>query len=139
MADADNELPDEAMPIFAWPDPEGFLASHYGLSGDIEALPTDPPSYLVRYDEVISRLDFCGDTEQARQFEAEAALLLHMHPETGRVEGPQPLETNEGTLLCAFEADGDYREGYARVCAFPAGLPPLRQWTPRFWAVLRRG
>lgn len=122
MADADNELPDEAMPIFAWPDPEGFLASHYGLSGDIEALPTDPPSYLVRYDEVISRLDFCGDTEQARQFEAEAALLLHMRPETGRVEGPQPLETNEGTLLCAFEADGDYREGYARVCAFPAGL-----------------
>ncbi|WP_165217036.1 aminotransferase class III-fold pyridoxal phosphate-dependent enzyme [Affinirhizobium pseudoryzae] len=123
MADADNELPDEAMPVFAWPDAELFLASHYGLSGEIEAIAADPPSYLVRYDEVTSRLDFCSDPDEARQFEAEAALLLHMHPETGRIEGPQPLETTEGNLLCAFEADEDTREGYARVCAFPAGAP----------------
>lgn len=126
MADAENELPDEAMPVFAWPDPELFLATHYGLSGEIEPLPGDPPSYLVRYDEVVSRLDFCSDPDKARQFEAQAALLLHMHPETGRIEGPRPLETGDGILLCTFEADEDYREGYARVCAYPAGIsaPP---------------
>lgn len=123
MADADNELADEAMPVFAWPDPELFLATQYGLSGEIEPLPVDPPSYLVRYDEVTSRLDFCGDPDQARQFEAEAALLLHMHPETGRIEGPQPLETGDGTLLCTFDETEDTREGYARVCAYPAGIP----------------
>ncbi|MCO5734543.1 aminotransferase class III-fold pyridoxal phosphate-dependent enzyme [Rhizobium sp. SSA_523] len=106
-----------------WPDPELFLASNYGLSGDIEPLATDPPVFLVRYEEVTSRLDYCESAELAQQFQTQASLLLHMRPDSGRIQGPHPLETNEGMLLCPFEETEEHREGYARVFALPPGDP----------------
>jgi acetylornithine/succinyldiaminopimelate/putrescine aminotransferase/Ser/Thr protein kinase RdoA (MazF antagonist) len=126
MADVDTDEMQEAGNPTAWPDADVFLADHYGLSGDLEPLETDPPSFLLHYEEVTCRLQFGREPDELEQFQTRTELLSHIHAEFGRVQAPRPLEAVDGSSIVFYEATDDHSGGFAVVYAHPPGETPSR-------------
>lgn len=106
-----------------WPEADEFVAEHYGLAGEISVYRDEPPSYFVRYEEVVCRLDFGSTPEELRRFHHEQDLLQHIRSAVGRVDAPEVLASQQGPELIAF--DGTLAEGdqpFARLFALPPGV-----------------
>ncbi|MGF9695221.1 aminotransferase class III-fold pyridoxal phosphate-dependent enzyme [Rhizobium sp. 0TCS1.26] len=126
MADVDTDEMQEVAKPTVWPGADVFLADHYGLSGDLEPLETDPPSFLLRYEEVTCRLQFGREPDELEQFQTRTELLSHIHAEFGRVQAPRPLEAIDGSSIVFYEATDDHDAGFAIVYAHPPGEAPNR-------------
>ncbi|MFD1747148.1 aminotransferase class III-fold pyridoxal phosphate-dependent enzyme [Rhizobium helianthi] len=124
----------EAVEAIAWPEADEFVAEHYGLAGEITTYRDEPPSYFVRYEEVVCRLDFGSSAEELRRFRHEQDLLHHIRSAIGRVDAPEVLASQQGPELIALDgtpAEGD--QPFARLFALPPGvlMPDAETLTPK--------